>query len=347
MDFNSQSLFFFSALGAFNGLLLSLYFIFFAKPKHISNKFLGFFLLMLSIRVGKSVFFYFNSELALIYLQLGLSACFFIGPFLYFYIRSIILPQSSVDKIWAYHLMLLIPVIVVIGYLYPFNEYIDLWRPYFIYAIYIQWLGYTIVSGVVIKKYFDRLLLSSKKIRAIGIWILSIFFGNTIILVGYFSFSYTYYIVGALSFSFLFYLLIMIIIFSKKSKPYLFLDAQKYMNKKISDGDAVVLIKQLNELMKEKKLYQDADLKIADVASQLNTPAHHLSQLINDNLGKSFSLFISEYRIEEAKRLLVSDNNYKIEVIGYDCGFNSKSTFFTTFKRITGKTPASYKSDQT
>jgi AraC-like DNA-binding protein len=59
-------------------------------------------------------------------------------------------------------------------------------------------------------------------------------------------------------------------------------------------------------------------------------------------LGKSFTNLINEYRIEKAKELLETENNFTVEGIGYESGFNSKSTFFTTFKKITGKTPTEY-----
>ncbi|AXT63667.1 AraC family transcriptional regulator [Aquimarina sp. AD10] len=52
---------------------------------------------------------------------------------------------------------------------------------------------------------------------------------------------------------------------------------------------------------------------------------------------------MSELRIKEAKQLLISSEAYTIETIGYDCDFNSKATFFTTFKKITGTTSAKYK----
>ena len=91
MSIGKELLFFFSALGAFNGLLLGLYFFFFAKKKYLVNYFLGALLLALSIRIGKSVFLYFDGKLPRMYLQIGLSACFFIGPFLYFFTRSAIL----------------------------------------------------------------------------------------------------------------------------------------------------------------------------------------------------------------------------------------------------------------
>ena len=77
MEFSSQLLFFFSALGAFNGLLIGCYFLLFAKPKSYAYRFLGMSILMLSIRVGKSVFYSFIPDLPFGYLNFGLLACFF------------------------------------------------------------------------------------------------------------------------------------------------------------------------------------------------------------------------------------------------------------------------------
>ena len=59
---------------------------------------------MLSIRVGKSVFFHFNHDLSFNYLQFGLTACLFIGPFLYLYIHSITKKENK--NLWIYHLIL-------------------------------------------------------------------------------------------------------------------------------------------------------------------------------------------------------------------------------------------------
>ena len=72
MAIGSLILLMFSGLGALNGILLSLYF-FSAKPKSLSNKFLAAMLLMVSIRILKSVLYYFNAEIAETILQIGLS----------------------------------------------------------------------------------------------------------------------------------------------------------------------------------------------------------------------------------------------------------------------------------
>lgn len=105
MSLGDKVLFFFSALGAFNGLILSLYFFFFTAKKYLSNYLLGALLLVLSIRIGKSVVYFFDYSLPKIYLQIGLTACFFIGPFLYFFVKSEIQQIRSMPKSWVWQLV--------------------------------------------------------------------------------------------------------------------------------------------------------------------------------------------------------------------------------------------------
>ena len=105
-------LFFFSALGAFNGFMIAVYFAINANKKKFTIYFLAFLLLMLSIRIIKSVFFYFNPALSNIFIQLGLSACILIGPFLYLYIKS----QLSNETIkWGIHTLPYVIGITVLG----------------------------------------------------------------------------------------------------------------------------------------------------------------------------------------------------------------------------------------
>ncbi|MEF9479731.1 helix-turn-helix transcriptional regulator [Chryseobacterium sp. 1B4] len=99
--------------------------------------------------------------------------------------------------------------------------------------------------------------------------------------------------------------------------------------------------------MNTEELYKNPNLKLSDVAFRMNISAHQLSQLLNDNLGKSFSTYINEYRINEACEKIENGSYLKIEEIGYEVGFNSKSTFFSTFKKIKNTTPLLYKQSQT
>lgn len=342
MEFSRELLFFFSALGAFNGLVIGLYFLFFAKPRHQSNYFLGVLLLALSIRIGKSVFLYFNPYLAGVFLQFGMSACLFIGPSLYFYLKSVVDPEKKLN--WKIHYLPLAVVILTIDILYPWDANHNLWF-YFFHAIYLIWLIYLILSGFVIKKNLRNLLSKKSRFSAMEVWIVSIYIGNVTVWIVYNVVSYTSYIVGALSFSFIFYLLVLLVIFNRKKDPGFLNRHVKYGSKRIDDDEAAKLQEQLNELMRSERFFKDANLKMSDVAQKLNILPHYLSQFINDNLNKNFTLFINEYRIEEAKKLIESNTHLKLESIGYECGFNSKSTFYTAFKKIVGTTPAKFKEE--
>jgi len=347
LEVSRELLFFFSALGAFNGLVLSLYFLFFAKPKHISNMFLGVFLGMISIRVGKSVFFHFNHELSFHYLQFGLTACFFVGPFLYFYIKSITNSSNKPFNSWKYHLAILIPIALIVGFIYPFKNHVDLWRPHIIETIYIQWFIYILASIYLIRHRIKNLFYRKQKFTSLDTWLFSILIGNLFLVASYYFTSFVNYISGALTFSFLLYILLLFIFYNKKNKSILFNNLKKYADKKIATGEASHLIENLNLVMNnEEGLYKNSNIKSSDIAKKIGVSTHQFSQLLNDNLGKNFSLFINEYRIEAAKKMLVDNSPLTLEAIGYECGFNSKSTFFTTFKKIVGKTPAQFKKYQ-
>jgi len=342
MNIDNQLLFFFSTLGVFNALVICFYFFFIKKPKNISNFFFGFLLLMLAIRVGKSVFYYFNDDLALIFIKVGLGACILIGPALYFYIRSIIQPDNK-NRFWLLHFLILVTVSILVGFLFP--ETHDPWiigGLSWMSIIYWIWFGYILATAWLMRGTIAKIFNKEIKLTDFDFWALSVFIGNLIIWIAYKTCSYTSYIVGALSFSFIFYLLFLLIHFRKKNGA-IFSNSPKYSNKKIDAAEAKRLSIQLNDLMENDKIFTDADLKLSDVASKMNILPHTLSQLINDNLGKSFNSLINEYRIMEAKNLIQSNTHIKLEAVGYDCGFNSKSTFYSVFKKITKTTPAKYK----
>jgi len=342
MNLQSELIFFFSALGAFNALLLSFYFAFIAKRKRFANYYLSFLLLVISIRIIKSVFFYYNRSLASVFIQIGLSGCILIGPFLYLYISSQIQEKK---KNWVIHIIPFLLLITVVGYFYPYWEYRKAWY-FVIKGIYLQWLMYILFSAYQIKTVFQKLFKKKTQLTDLEKWLLSIVIGTFLIWLAYNTTKFTSYIVGALSFSFVFYLLVLLWVFKRNKNTLFFEEKPKYSNKKIN----IDVVEQLSndlKVIETKTLFKNPDLKLADVAKELNVMPHTLSQYLNENLGKSFKVFINEFRIEEAKNLLLADTNYTIEAIGYESGFNSKSTFFTAFKNITGTTPSKYKAQNT
>ena len=104
-------------------------------------------------------------------------------------------------------------------------------------------------------------------------------------------------------------------------------------------------ILKITSLMEQDKLYQETDLTLQTLADKLKIPSYQVSQAINDGMNKNFYDLINSYRVEEAKRLLLNprNRNYTILSVGFEAGFNSKTTFNTVFKKFTGLTPTDFR----
>lgn len=337
MSANNLLLFFFSALGAFNGLLLSIYFAINAQRKIFTNYFLAFLLFVLSIRILKSVFFYFNPGLANSFIQVGLSACVLIGPFLYLYLKTDIV---AVKTNWFWHIVPSLLVMIVLAVLYPYVAHRNIWSRWIVKAIYAQWLVYLILSASFVPPILKK-VTSKERLKKLETWQLSIYLGVFCIWLAYNIAAYTSYIVGALSFTFILYLIVLLLIYKASSDNSFFQEKEKYKNKEIEESVREDICKKIAAI-KDRELFLNPGFSLDTAAGELKISKHLLSQYINEVMGKSFSQLIKEYRIEKAKSLLLSKSDYTIEGLGYDSGFNSKSAFFTAFKQITGLTPAEF-----
>ncbi len=101
----------------------------------------------------------------------------------------------------------------------------------------------------------------------------------------------------------------------------------------------------LMQFLVKEKPHLRRNLTLKDLADQLSMPTYRLSELINNELEKNFFTLINELRVEEAKQRISSGeySNLTLSAIGFDSGFNSKSTFQALFKKFTGMTPSQYK----
>jgi len=128
----------------------------------------------------------------------------------------------------------------------------------------------------------------------------------------------------------------------KESKP------AQATSKGLPDTRQNEILTRITALMEKEKLYQEPELTLQTLAEQTGIPSYQVSQVINDGFKKKFYDLINGYRVEEAKRLLLDpkNNNYTILSVGFEAGFNSKTTFNTVFKKFTGKTPTEYKSQK-
>lgn len=114
----------------------------------------------------------------------------------------------------------------------------------------------------------------------------------------------------------------------------------------VSDEKLVELKAELNTLMQEKEPYLNSELNLINLSELLSISPHILSYVINTGFHVNFPQFVNKYRVEKAKLLLQDSKTSKtLSILGiaYESGFNSKTVFNTTFKKITGKTPSAFK----
>ncbi len=344
MKFDNPLLFFICSIGVFNGFIASFYFLFFSTQKRVQNFLFGLLLLLLSIRIGKSVYKIFTNTTDIDYIisQIGLSACFLIGVSLFYYIKSSVKNIKIIPTKWKIHAVILVLFILVVGLIKPYLTNQEFWHKYMIHIIYGIWGGYIFLSGFLLKNIFSK-VFKKEVCTTSELWLIWVFIGNVLIYSAYLVGYFYLYLVGTITFSVVFYVLLIFLLF-KNNRDRVFKDIpEKYNSKKIANTEANDLKIALKKTMQEKQFYKDTDIKLKDIAKVLNISSHKLSQFLNDNLGKSFASFINEYRINEAKRLLILDSQYTIEAIGFEAGFSSKSSFYATFKKEIGVTPLEYK----
>jgi AraC-like DNA-binding protein len=101
----------------------------------------------------------------------------------------------------------------------------------------------------------------------------------------------------------------------------------------------------ISRIMKNDKVFLNPDINLVFLANLLELSTHSLSFVINQGFNENFNQFVNRYRIEEAKKMILNPdmNHLSISGIGYEVGFNSKSVFNTTFKKLENCTPLQYK----
>lgn len=340
-----ELLFLFSALGAINGIFLAVYF-FSRRPARLADRMLGALLLAVSVRTAKSTVLFFHPAIALEFRQLGLSACLLIGPLTYLYIRAHLddLAQRPVGRQWRWHLGLS-GVLIALGIAFPYSAYPSVWDRSS-YGIHAFWLCYLVASGGALWRARHTLTATGRGLPAKTLLPLSVFVGSALILAAYASTPFTSYIVGALSLTFSIHITILIFLLRRESLPAPGAK-EKYGNSRLSQDDAMAVLAAIEQLMRDQKLHLNPNLTLAQLAKRAGVPQAVVSQVLNDKLDKSFNAYVNEYRIAQAKDLLLGEPQLTLEIVAERSGFNSNSTFFAAFKKIAGQTPASFRAGGT
>ncbi|HKM92149.1 MAG TPA: helix-turn-helix domain-containing protein [Prolixibacteraceae bacterium] len=319
--------------------------------------------------------------LAIEFLTFGLESEFFpnfvlltnsfllFNPALYFYTLSLTKPKFKLKPYYLLHLLpyLFFKITAWIikepqHYQTFFNHDSNLWfRLLFGLVGIISWGYYLTRSGIEITRHRKRVQNEFSTIdtyKKIG-WIL-------FILVAYILYCFAVLIWGVLKFiiidshsitifnySILLLFIYILSFYGLKQKPFFKTEATevkgkgKYKNPVLTEALRENIGKRILEHFEKVLPYLNPELDMQTLSEQLQIPKHHVTEVLNGAFGKNFYQFVNEYRIEKVKKYLRRSNNlYSIEAIGFECGFNSKSTFFSVFKKFTGSTPSEYQKSE-
>lgn len=103
--------------------------------------------------------------------------------------------------------------------------------------------------------------------------------------------------------------------------------------------------KLIEDYIMKNEGFRQKGLTITQLSEALAIPVHQLSNLINTTYKKSFNAFVNSYRVIHVRNQLQNYERWqhlKIEALGTQSGFSSRSVFFAKFKEHTGSSPAEY-----
>lgn len=298
-----------------------------------------------------------------------------IGPFFYLFVKALTKGKPTKKTIWTHlafpiiYTLALIPFLIAssnVKYnawmnayhpgapLRPWNLNYDPWMfkltEYHTELVLISLVLYVVLSGLVIIKAFREKASSfwspdTYALKILRNGVVQIFLFLLLILVvkifneedtgDHLSAAFGALLVYAMSFS--------VIKNSSFFKQIPITEDKKYKSSSLSIEERDRLANVIEEIMAAQKPYLTSDFNLPALAQASRSSVHSISQVINEKFEKTFFEWLAEYRINEAKVILKKSPHLKIEEVAEQVGYNSKSSFNTTFKKITGLTPSEYR----
>ncbi len=360
-----------------HGILLSLLLFMHKRGDRTANRILSALIFVFSLRLLEVVAIWTKYILEVPYLFTATASFKYLyGPLLYFYAKSVTQGiRFNKRYLWHFvpfviHALIHIPLYLtsraykidlLTNYVLIDNPPISFsWDPYFIFALsqLPHLIFYSFLTWQVIKRYEQTINSSSLTLEKIklawlrkllagfgGLWGLWLFYTIAITLGTRYYVELDYIVTGSVS------LIVFAIAYMTFKQPEIVSDGlmlkrlPRYEKSTLTPDQANIYAEKLVSLMEREELFRKSDLNLAFLAGELSISAHHLSQILNEQLQQNFNDFINRYRVQEAQKRLSDpdENRTTILEIAYDVGFNNKASFNAAFKKHVGLTPTQFK----
>ena len=127
-----------------------------------------------------------------------------------------------------------------------------------------------------------------------------------------------------------------------RSKPWIENAAEEEGEEEAKTEFGAEYREKLEQWMETEKPYLNPEFRLNDLRQVLPLNRTYLSQFIHAEYDCTFYQFVTNYRIEEAKRLMREQPDLRIWEIAEQCGFSSPTVFGRVFARETGQTPTEW-----
>jgi len=367
-------------LGVFQGFFLSWFFIRSGRKEVRANLYQGLLILALSMSMFEELL---NNTGYIVQVlpisNFAESFNFAMGPLAFLFIRSLLYPEYE-KKVWphflifAFWLLYMIPYFIqsnefkynsYVGVKHPDWEYLDVpvrlfedpvgIRDYVNQLTGVHFTGYIVAMILLflrkMKDMNERLLkLQDPKLRLARNVIV-----HFLVIIGIFAVvklsfpgdvgdvfisSYLSFMIFSTS-----WMVVKNSAFFVQPQFFLQIPGMKYEKSSLSEQEKSVIHQKILNEMEEQRYYARNLASLKDLAQTIKETPHHVSQVINEVMGKGFFELLAWYRVEEAKRIISEDMEAKLTVedIAEQVGYNSKSSFNTVFKKLTGQTPSEFR----
>ncbi len=120
--------------------------------------------------------------------------------------------------------------------------------------------------------------------------------------------------------------------------------AGKYHHSGLPPDEAEAIRRRLIEYMESGSPHRSGSLTLGAVARAVGASTHHLSLVLNRDVGQRFFDFVNAYRVEDAKRMIAASGTPRTVLeIAFESGFNNKTSFNAAFRKFTDTTPTEYR----
>lgn len=118
----------------------------------------------------------------------------------------------------------------------------------------------------------------------------------------------------------------------------------KYVKSGLTLQEATEIRQKIQEAFENDKVYKNNAIGLNDLSQHIAKDRYKVSQVLNEYLAKNFYSLLNHYRVKEAKDLLISQPFLSVKAVMYEVGFNSKTSFYSAFKKDTGLSPNDFRS---